>query len=161
MRRYHMERSDREITEKEEVMEILRNGTYCTIALSMNDEPYVLTLSYGLDEENSKLYFHTAPKGKKLDFIEANERACGTVIEDLGYRSGECSHVYKSVVFYGAIKEVTDIMEKEKGMMTMFRHLEKDPDAIKERFLSKDAEYDQIKVLRFDIEEIQGKEKKK
>lgn len=157
MKRYHMQKADRELTDKEEVLDIIRRGKYCTLALSKDDEPYILTLSYGFDEPGMGLYFHTALKGKKLDFIESNERVCGTVIEDLGYKPGECSHWYRSAVFYGRIREVVDIDEMKKGMMTMFRHLEDAPDKMRERFLAKDADYDHIKVLCVKIEEVHGK----
>ncbi|MGA1793983.1 MAG: pyridoxamine 5'-phosphate oxidase family protein [Thermoplasmatota archaeon] len=155
---YHMQRSDREIGDQDEMMEVLKRGKYITLALSRNNDPYIVTLSYGLDERGASLYFHSSAKGAKLEIIRENPKACGTVIEDLGYQHNECSHKYRSVVLTGRIVEITGLDEKKEGMLTMFRHLESEPDAMKERFLSKDADHSRVNVLKMDIEEMTGKE---
>ena len=157
MEGYHMRKSEREITDPGEMKDIIRNGTYAILSMVKGSDPYVVTLSYGYDPERSALYFHTASDGLKLDIIGSNNKVCGTVIDDLGYVHGECSHRYRSVVLYGVIHEVVDLGEKKIGMMTMFRHLEKVPDEMKERFLSEDRSYSKFKVLRMDISRITGK----
>jgi hypothetical protein len=43
-------------------------------------------------------------------------------------------------------------------MRTMFHHLEKDPDAMKGKFLAEDSAYSRLMVLRLDIEGMRGKE---
>jgi nitroimidazol reductase NimA-like FMN-containing flavoprotein (pyridoxamine 5'-phosphate oxidase superfamily) len=158
LKRYHMHKSEREMTDQEEIMNVLKRGKFVILALSQNDEPYVLTLSYGLDEEASCLYFHTAHKGLKLDIIKSNSKACGTVIEDLGYVHGECSHKFRSVVISGTMSIVSDLEEKKHGMMAMFKHLEEDPDAMRERFLKNNDVYSKVNILRMDIMEMTGKE---
>jgi len=156
-----MHKIEREMTDEETMWEVLRTGKFITFALSKNDEPYILTLSYGLDEENRRMYFHTALKGLKLEILRTNSKVVGTVIEDLGYVQGECSHRYSSVVLFGNLYEVEDLSEKKQGMMKMFQHLETDPDSLRMRFLGKDGSYDKIKVLRFDIDSMRGKSSKK
>jgi nitroimidazol reductase NimA-like FMN-containing flavoprotein (pyridoxamine 5'-phosphate oxidase superfamily) len=94
----------------------------------------------------------------KLDIIRENPRVCGTVIEDLGYRHGECSHSYRSVIVYGSMSEVLDPAEKKLGIMTMIEHLEKDPHTVKERLLGKDIDYTGFSVMKLLIEEKTGKE---
>jgi nitroimidazol reductase NimA-like FMN-containing flavoprotein (pyridoxamine 5'-phosphate oxidase superfamily) len=158
LKRYHMQRSEREMTGRNEMNEVLRRGKYAHLSLSRGDEPYILTLSYGFDEQSNQLYFHTAHAGMKLDIIRYNPRACGTVIEDLGYIHGECSHKFRSVVISGTIKILSDLDEKKHGMMVMFHHLEENPDAMRERFLGTDEAYSKVNVLRMDILEMTGKE---
>jgi uncharacterized protein len=158
LKRYHMQKTEREMTDQNEILKVLKNGKYITLALSLADEPYILTLSYGLDEGSNCLYFHTALKGLKLKVLEENPKVCGTVIEDLGYVSGECSHKYRSIVLSGVISNVLEIDEKKHAMMTMFKHLEKDPDALKERFLKSDSVYSKVNMLKLEIQEITGKE---
>ena len=158
LKRYHMQRSDREITDPKELMDILKRGKYVTLALTDGTSPYIVTLSYGMDEEKEALFFHSSFRGAKVEIIRKDPKACGTVIEDLGYQHNECSHKYRSVVLTGRIRELTDLDEKKEGMLVMFRHLESDPDAMRERFLSKDADLSRINVLRMDIEEMTGKE---
>ncbi len=161
MERYHMHKTEREMTDEEAMWEVLRKGKFITFALSKDDEPYVLTLSYGLDEENRRMFFHTALKGLKLEILKTNSKAVGTVIEDLGYVHGECSHKYSSVVLFGNLYEMEDLSEKKHGMMKMFQHLEAEPDSLRERFLGANAAYEKIKVLRFDIDSMRGKTSKK
>lgn len=158
MKRYHMQKAEREITDREKIRGILREGKYATVALCRDNEPYVVTLSYGYDEKKNALYFHTALKGLKLRVIRNNQRGCGTVIEDRGYRMGRCSHAYRSVVFWGSMHVIEDRSEKKHAMDILFEHLEENPAPIKGRTLSKEEAYDNLGVLRFDIEEITGKQ---
>ncbi|MGC9521659.1 MAG: pyridoxamine 5'-phosphate oxidase family protein [Anaerolineae bacterium] len=103
MARYHMHKSEREITDPEIIEAVLRQGKYATLALARDGEPYAVTLNYGYDPASRALYFHTATEGLKLRFIEENPAVCGTVVEDRGYVQGKCAHAYRSVVFWGGI----------------------------------------------------------
>jgi nitroimidazol reductase NimA-like FMN-containing flavoprotein (pyridoxamine 5'-phosphate oxidase superfamily) len=158
MVKYHLRRKDKEITDKESQIAILKNGKYATIGLCRDGEPYVVTLNYGLDANKTVLYFHCAKEGLKLDFLHANPRVCVTVIEDLGYRSGECNHAYRSVVLWGRMRTVEDLIEKKHGVEILFQHLEEDPDPIRARNLKSDQDYLRVGILRLDIEDITGKE---
>lgn len=158
MEKYHLlNRPNRELTEKSEINEILINGKYAVISMCRNNEPYIITLSYGFDAEHNSLYFHCAPKGLKLDFIESNKRVCATVIEDGGYVLGECGHNYKTVVFWGDMKIVTDIDEKKHGMTILLQHLENDADIIKEKLIKSDDYYSKMEIMKLEIIQIHGK----
>ena len=126
---HHMRRHDREINDPGEIASLLRRGRYCTLALVDDGEPYVVTLSYGYDEAARRFYFHVAPEGHKLDVIERDPRACGTVILDHGYVTGECEHPFESVVLRGRLRVVTDDAEKRHAIATLVNHLEDDPEA--------------------------------
>lgn len=52
------------------------------ISMCREDEPYIVTLSYGYDIENNTLFFHCSPIGLKIDFIKSNPMVCGTIIEN-------------------------------------------------------------------------------
>jgi len=84
MPKYHLKRTDKEITSSEEMLAIIKRGQYTVIALCQNDEPYIVTMNYGYDEKKNALYFHAALEGQKLEFIKHNPGACATIIEDLG-----------------------------------------------------------------------------
>jgi nitroimidazol reductase NimA-like FMN-containing flavoprotein (pyridoxamine 5'-phosphate oxidase superfamily) len=122
------------------------------------NEPYIATLNYGYDKEGNALYFHCALEGLKLDFIRRNPSVCATVIEDRGYKMGECDHVYRSVVLRGKIHVVEDLQEKKHALDVMVNHLEDEPEKIKQRSLKSDEVYRQVGILRLDIEEIIGKQ---
>ena len=101
MEKYHMQKKEREIKDLEEIQEILIRGKYTTISLCNENKPYIVTLSYGYDKENSILYFHSSKTGLKIDFIKANSSVCATIIEDNGYKTGKCEHHYSYLFFIG------------------------------------------------------------
>ena len=156
MERYHMQKADREVTDTNWMENLLRMGKFVTISMCMDNEPYVVTLSYGY--EDGRMYIHTAKEGLKLDIIKGNPRVCGTVVEDMGYVHGECSHRYRSVVFWGKIEIVEDIKERMHGMEVLLEHLEDDPAMLRNRFLKSRDAYDRINVLKLDIGTMKGKE---
>jgi len=125
---YHMRRKDREITDRTEILGLLRLGRFVTFALVDEGAPYAVTLSYGLDEPAMRLYFHAAHEGRKIDAIRRDPRACGSVIIDHGYTSGECEHPFESVVMNGTLRIVDSAEEKQYAMATLIGHLESDPD---------------------------------
>ncbi len=154
---YHMLRSEKMITDPAGIERILKAGRYATIALCDVDDPYVITLSYGYAPSEKALFFHTAKKGRKLDIIAKNPRACATVVEDRGYIQGKCDHSYSSVVIHGSIRSVTDEAEKIRALSIMIDHLESDPAPVKERLLAKRKRIEEAEILRLDIEEVHGR----
>ncbi len=158
MQKYHLNnRPDRELTDESEISKILKNGKYAVISMCRDNEPYIVTLSYGYDAEKNSLYFHCSPHGLKLDFIITNPQVCATVIEDGGYIVNECGHNYRTAVFQGTIKIVSDLDEKKLGMKVLLNHLECQPNIIKEKLIKSDDFYSKMVILRLDIVEIHAK----
>lgn len=155
---YHMNRKDKEITGRRTLIEIVRQGKFCSIAMCREAEPYLVTLNYGYDEAKGALYFHCALKGLKLKFIESNPKVCATVIDDRGYKSGECDHAYRSVVLWGRMHLVEDLKEKKHALEVLLNHLENDPAEIRERNLKSDEAYEKVGILRLNITEMTGKQ---
>lgn len=158
MKQYHLHnRPNRELTDKADLDRILKNGKFSVISMCRENEPYIVTLSYGYDSENETLYFHCAKDGLKLDFLNSNNKVCATVIEDGGYISGECGHEYKSVVFWGNMHFVHDLDEKKHGMSILLHHLEDKDSIIKDKILKSEDFYSKMQILRLEIEQIHGK----
>ncbi len=158
MAKYHMNRKDKEITEQSVLTEILSRGKFTSIAMCRENEPYLVTLNYGYNQKRNALYFHCALKGLKLDSIRANPRVCATVIEDRGYKMSECDHAYRSVVLWGTMYVVEGLQEKKLAIDVLLNHLENDPDRIREKSLKSDEVYEEVGILRLDIDEMTGKE---
>ena len=156
--KFHPRRADREITDPAEHARILKAGKYAIIAMADANEPYIVTLNYGYDAPNARLYFHCAIEGLKLDILTRNENVCATVIEDHGYRVGECEHAFSSLVIRGKMRLVADLDDKKHGLDVLLRHLEPDPDPIRARNIKDDASYDKVGILRLDIEMMSGKQ---
>jgi nitroimidazol reductase NimA-like FMN-containing flavoprotein (pyridoxamine 5'-phosphate oxidase superfamily) len=158
MQKYHLHnRPDRELTNQSEITAILKNGKYAVISMCRNNEPYIVTLSCGYDSKRNSLYFHCSPQGLKLDFIIANSQVCATVIDDGGYVVNECGHIYKTVVFRGTMKIISDLDEKKYGITIILDHLENDSEMKKAMLLKSVERYSEMEVLRLDISDIHGK----
>jgi uncharacterized protein len=155
---YHIRRKEREITNIDDLRAILTRGRYAVVGLSKNDEPYVVTLSYGYDASESALYFHCAKTGQKIEFIRANPRACATVIDTAGEDSDSCDHPYVSVVLRGEIRFVEDRAEIDRALRLMISHLEKKRvEYFNGKLTPGNKGYDNVLVLKMSIEGMTGK----
>ena len=73
-----MRRTDREITDRQELLDVMARCDVCRLAL--NDEsgyPYVVPLNFGMEERDGTLHllFHGAMTGTKYDRMERDSRA--------------------------------------------------------------------------------------
>ena len=152
-----MKKKEREITDKNTIIEILKNGKFATISMCRANEPYIVTLSYGFDLKQNSLYFHSAKEGLKIEFLRENPNVCGTVVDDLGYIMNDCSHKYRSIVFWGKMATVEDLEEKKYGFNIILNHLEDNPGKVKKRFLKNEQAYDNICIIRLNIIKMTGK----
>jgi nitroimidazol reductase NimA-like FMN-containing flavoprotein (pyridoxamine 5'-phosphate oxidase superfamily) len=125
---FHVRRKDREITDSDKLKEVLKSTKYVTVALCMDNEPYLVSLSHGYDEAANCLYFHCADEGKKLVYIKANSKVWGQAVLDYGV-TDECDYAYTCVHFKGKISLIQDLSEKRHGMEVMVRQLSENPEA--------------------------------
>lgn len=113
-----MRRSEREITNKAVIEEILSQASICRLGFAFDNVPYIVPVNYGYRE--NKIYIHSAPIGEKIDLI----KKCKTVCFEIELESEvmkdkvACKWTtrYRSVIGYGTIKIVTDKEEKTRGM---------------------------------------------
>jgi nitroimidazol reductase NimA-like FMN-containing flavoprotein (pyridoxamine 5'-phosphate oxidase superfamily) len=122
-----MIRHDKEIDDEETLKKILKTTHYVTLAMVKDNEPYLVSLSHGYDDENHCIYFHCAKKGKKLAFMRANPVVWGQALLDHGYVEIECNHNFASVMFSGKVSFIEDKEERWAAMSLMNRQL--DPNA--------------------------------
>jgi len=124
---FHVRRKDREITDFAALRGVLKSTKYVTVALCMDDEPYLVPLSHGYDEKRNCLYFHCADEGKKLVYLKVNNRVWGQAVEDYGV-TDECDYAYKSVHFKGTMSLIDDSSEKQHAMNVLVRQLSETPE---------------------------------
>jgi nitroimidazol reductase NimA-like FMN-containing flavoprotein (pyridoxamine 5'-phosphate oxidase superfamily) len=127
IRRFHMRRTDKEISDKGLLEKILKSTEYVTIAMSVRDQPYLVSLSHCYDEERGCIYFHCANEGMKLEYLKSNNSVWGQALIDHGYKDGECTHLFASVHFSGNIELVEDLAEKRRAMECMMKQLDGNP----------------------------------
>lgn len=128
---YHVTRLDKALTDEAEMLEVLRAGTYVTLALCKDNEPYLVTMNYAYDEAKRCLYFHCAKRGKKLEIWATNPIVWGQVMEDRGYLVGKCSYAYRTVQFRGRVELFAESEQKREALRLMIERLEPDPDTVK------------------------------
>jgi len=127
---YHLRRRDLEITDVRILKKILKSTKYVTLALSKDNQPYLVSLSHGYDEDRNCIYFHCAPEGKKLDYLRSNNVVWGQALVDHGYSQGECDHLYASVHFSGRVTFINKLDEKRLAIECMMRQLDRNPEAL-------------------------------
>ena len=109
-----MRRKDREITDFNEIINIIKKCDVCRIALNDKDFPYIVPLNFGLDIQGKEvyLYFHCAMEGKKLDLIAKDNRVTFEMDCDHNFILYEermsCIMGYESVIGHGVIETVPD-----------------------------------------------------
>ena len=99
--KYHTRHPEKEITDHSEILRIVKSQKFMTIAMSKDNEPYLVTVNHAFDEEKNCFYFHCSKTGKKADFIHSNTKVWGQILEDNGYLVRQCDHAYRSVHFTG------------------------------------------------------------
>ena len=153
---FHVRRQDREITNPSEMRKILRTAECITIALCMNNEPYLVSLSHGYDEARNCVYFHCALEGKKIVYMKANNKVWGQAIINY-HLKGECDYTYTCVHFSGRVAIVNDLDEKLHALRCMIKQLSENP----EEKLAKlrPEKVVKIGIGRIDIESMTGKKK--
>ena len=100
-------RRNRQAMTAEEIRRILEEGTSGVLALSGDGGyPYAVPLSYVYD--GSRLYFHGARSGHKIDAIRRCEKAsfCVVAADDV-VPEAYTTH-YKSVIVFGRIRILED-----------------------------------------------------
>ena len=152
---YHIRRKENEIAKANAIKRILRTTKYVTLALCMKDQPYLVTLSHGYDEERNCIYFHCATEGKKTDYLKANNMVWGQAILDFGYVENECSHNFATAQFQGRVTFIEDAEEKRRAIECMIRHLNKDPEPMIAKL--KPERLETTAFGRIDIDYISGK----
>lgn len=122
-----MRRSDREVTEFKDMIEIMRKCDVCRIALNNNGYPYILPLNFGMKVENDsvELYFHGANEGTKYGLIQADSRVGFEM--DCEHRlvteleQGNCTMEYESVIGQGHIEMIPE-EEKQDALCILMSH---------------------------------------
>lgn len=150
-----MRRFEYQISDKNEIEAIFRSAKVCRLAMSMNDQPYIVPLCFGF--QDGVLYFHSAGEGKKIDMLEANRKVCFEFDIDQHIVEAEnpCDWGmnYRSVIGFGVATIVEDSEEKRVGLDAIMRQYS--PGS----YSFPDAEVVGTTVIRVDIDSMTGKAK--
>ena len=89
-----MRRKDKEMGERAEVERMLRGAEVGRLATCVDDEPYVVPLSFVY--RDGRIIFHGAAEGRKMENISRNPRVCFEVDEaELIPSDDPCKYNYR------------------------------------------------------------------
>jgi nitroimidazol reductase NimA-like FMN-containing flavoprotein (pyridoxamine 5'-phosphate oxidase superfamily) len=149
-------RKEKEVTDEKTIKKILKSTKFVTIAMSLNDEPYLATLSHGYDEEHNCIYFHCAKEGKKIEILNENNLVWGQALIDLGYQAGSCDNLYHSTQFQGRVTFIQDMIEKRHALETMIRQLEDDSELVIDNMIKPES-VERVQIGKIDIDYLSSK----
>jgi len=149
-----MRRKEKEITSRGEMDQIVHNSLICHLSCSLNDQPYVVPLSFGYD--GNAVYFHTSQKGKKNDILSVNPRVCLGFEREIHVQSDpdlacRWSFHFQSVIATGIAEVVTNPEDRLYGITQIMLHLSDKAWEISEKELSR------VTIWQVILTEITGK----
>jgi uncharacterized protein len=151
-----MRRTDKEISDRTAINNILDEALVLHLALVDGYWPYLVPVNFGYRED--AIYIHCAREGKKLDLIRKNNRIsfqAETGVE-IVHKSipSKCGTHYRSVAGRGRISVVESDDEKRLGLTLLMRHY--DREAGDE--LDFGPCLDEVCILKIEIDSITGKQ---
>lgn len=154
-----MRRKDREITDQNKIIQIIKSCDCCRIAFKEDEGTYILPLNFGLDETNNNIvfYFHSAKEGKKIDLLK-EQSVVGFELDTKhelvrGELACEYSYKYQSVIGKGKINLVEDTTEKLHALNTIMMHYTSNPNM---NYNSKML--DTVAIIKLEVLELSCKE---
>ena len=149
-----MRRFKQQISE-EECVRILKEQPRGVLSMIGDDGyPYGIPLDHWYSERDSKLYFHCAKDGHKIDAITVYDKVSYCVMDEGFRKDGEWALNIKSVVVFGRIRIVEDEEKKCEICTNLVRKFTDD-----EAYLQKELTnaFPRVNCLELAIEHMTGK----
>lgn len=150
-----MLRKDYEVTDFDEIIDILKRCDTVRIGILGDEYPYVVPVSFGVEVEEGKIcvYLHGASKGLKLELLKKNPHVC--VEGDICIKVEEVAHGvttrYESVIGYGIAESVSGD-EKVKGLKSLLNQY-----GFSEYPVEQGKSFDAASVWKITLNQITGK----
>lgn len=153
-----MRRKDCEITDPDQILDIMSRCDVCRLALNDEGYPYILPLNFGMETVNGQiiLYFHGAASGTKYDLIAKDNRAsfemdCSHQLV-LDNESCKCTMEYESVIGRGLL-EIVPEEEKLRALKILMKQYRSGD------FPFSQAAVPRTAVMKLTVSELHGKSK--
>lgn len=149
-----MHRKEKQITDRREIDAVITGCDVMHLAMARGNEPYVVPLNFGYD--GRWIYLHTASRGRKIDFFEANPNVCFAFerqVRIIPHDTRPCkwSCAFESVIGNGTISELPDAEDKSCGLRQIMRQY-----STKE-WTFDPAVVDKTRIWRIEIQTLAGK----
>lgn len=153
-----MRRSDRQITDPQEILTIMHSCDVCHVAFFAGEYPYVVPLNFGAQQENGRfrLFFHGADAGTKMALLQQNSHVAFSMSGSHNYIPGgedacDATMEYESVCGNGTLRVLAE-EEKIAALTSLMRQYEP-----AESYRFSPAEVKHVAVLCLEVNEISGK----
>lgn len=124
-----MRRADREVTDRNQLEEILKACHAVHIGAQDGDGMFVVPMNYGFHLEGDRLtlYVHSAQEGRKVAAFRnggavAFEMDCGHALRGADTACGH-SYSYQSIMGSGTIRELTEAGAKRAALELIMEHM--------------------------------------
>lgn len=149
-----MRRIKREISVEEAKLLLKKNKR---AALSVNGDdgyPYTVPVNFYYEEEENRIYFHSAKTGHKIDAMKANDKICFTTWDD-GYREdGDWAFRVASCVVFGRAKLIEDRIITEEKVRRLALKYYPTAEEVEEEIR---RDINGVQLVAVEIEHISGK----
>jgi len=155
-------KKEREVANKQEIIQIIEKCDICRLAFLDNNIPYIVPMNFGYSYDNNKLvlYFHCAREGKKLDIIKKNNIVCFEMdcSHNLITSNIACKYTmeFESLIGNGVIEIVDTDREKLIALNYIMKKYSNKND-----FLFEEKKVKLIKILRLSVSDYSGKRLKR
>ena len=153
-----MTRRERQITDREQILDILNRCLVVHVGLVDGDEPYVVPMNYGytMEEDGTlALYLHGATQGRKLDLMRKNSKVFIEMECDVEPFQGDvaCKYgtSYKSLMGRGRAVILEDPQEKMQALSLFMKTQTGEDFTFNERLVSV------VSLIRIDVTEYTAK----
>lgn len=128
-----MRRKDREVTDLDNIFQIIEKCPVIHIAMTDHGKPYVVALNFGYERQGDDLvlYFHSARKGRKMDILKENpevhfQMECSCELIE-GTSQDPCAYGYRydSIMGSGRVEFIEDETQKIHGLNRLIQHIGK------------------------------------
>ena len=149
-----MRRSDKEITDRKAIEDIILRSKVCKLAMCEENRPYIVPLCFGF--KNNTLYFHSAPKGKKIEILKKNPNVCFEfeILTQIIKSAKACKWGmrYRSVIGFGKAGFITDDDLKRQAFDIIMNQYADGS------FIYEDALFKSVVIINVEIQSMTGKQ---
>jgi nitroimidazol reductase NimA-like FMN-containing flavoprotein (pyridoxamine 5'-phosphate oxidase superfamily) len=156
-----MRLKEREITDRKEIEEILSKAPVGRIAVASDNQPYVVPVHFAY--EKNKIFFHSADRGKKIEYLKVNPKVCFEVDEfhAIIANPNPCKFEtkYRSVIAFGTARILADKEEKLQALRKILAKHGGRKEFLTREMMEKHVSSvgSKVVVVEIQIEELYGK----
>lgn len=139
----------------EAAKELLRKNRRAAFSVQGDDGyPFTVPINFYYDENENRIYFHSAKAGHKIDAIKAHDKVCFTTWDDGYLVDGDWAYYVSSCVVFGRARLIEDRqMTEEKTRIMALKYFPTAQEV--EEVIEKSI--DRVQLVAIDIEHISGK----